>query len=116
MIRAQAPHSRRLPDVSTFVSGRYFDTAGTLSGLLCNFLSGFPESRNRHSGGSQYKPKPLLYSRSEAADYMKRTLEFRTKHAMDGALSEEELCFWRVRHAIYWYSIVRFSCLPQSCV
>jgi hypothetical protein len=116
MIRAQAPHSRCRPDVSSFVSGKYFDTAETLSGLLRNFLSGFPEPRNRHSGGSQYKLKPLLYSRSEAADYMERTLEFRTKQAMDSVLSEEESCFWRVRHAIYWYSIVRFSCLPQSCV
>ena len=116
MIRAQAPHSHRLPHVSSFVPGRYFDTTETLSGLLRNFLSGFPESHNRHSGRSQYKLIPLLYSRSESADYMERTLEFRTKQAMDGALSEEESCFWRVRHAIYWHSIVRSSCLPQSCL
>jgi hypothetical protein len=44
---------------------------------------------------------------------MEKKLELKTKQAMDGVLSEQEECFWRVRHAIYWYSIVRYSCLLQ---
>ena len=112
MIRAQAPDSLRCARVSSFMPGRYYDTAETLSGLLGNILSGFPEVHNRHGGESHDQLRQRLHLRSKSADRMEKTLEFRTREAMDGALSEEESSFWRVRHAIYWYFIVRFSCLP----
>jgi hypothetical protein len=88
------------------------DNAATLNGLLDNFLSGFPDSHNRRGGRPNYQLDALLYSRSESADLMKKTLEIKTKQAMDGTISEDESCFWRLRHALYWYSMVR--CFRQK--
>jgi hypothetical protein len=74
---------------------------------LDNFLQGFPESHSRPDTATNFYLDPILYSRYESAQLVAKTLEVKTKQAIDATLSDMDVCFWKLRHAIYWYTVVR---------